>query len=310
MAFWIFACFGFGVSGTIRQQSMKTAPSNQIQGWTCYVAGAFDRISGSFLFSLLGLGSVILLALAACAQFSSSAQSIVAAASPQKPGAHVPFVGCRADGQGGPVDAPNGKSRVLPIAAEAAHRLAYYRAEQGFGVLAPRGWYCFGVYGSNGYALYLSSQQISTDNLFSTTWSGFAGPVIEIAGESGETSGRFGVARTIARVFPAHKAFVEKVIEEGTEPASSFPFGPYPKDKLTYRSKEIVEYQTPANTDGLGTNSRLKKDASPIRGVAILMGETPDLLLLSVRLSPNLADLTPAIVKQVERDAVHAVDNR
>ena len=289
---------------------MKTAPSHRNQGWTCYVARAFDRISGSFLFSLLGLGSVILLALAACAQFSSSAQSIVAAASPQKPGAHVPFVGCRADGQVGPVDAPNGESRALPIATEAAQRLAYYKSDQGFGVLAPRGWYCFGVYGSNGYALYVSPQQISTDNLFSTTWSGFTGPVIEIAGENGDTSGRFGVARVIARVFPAHRAFVEGVIEEGTEPASSFPFGPYPKDKLIYRSKEMVEYQTPANTDGLGTNSRLKKDANPISGVAILMGETPDLLLLSVRLSPNLADLTSTIVQQVERDAAHGVDNR
>lgn len=289
---------------------MKTAPSHRIQGWTCYVAGAFAPNSGSFLFSLLGVGSVILLALAACAQFWPSTQAIAAAASPQKPGAHVPFVGCRADGQVGPVNAPNGESRVLPIAAEAAERLAYYKLEEGFGVLAPRGWYCFGVYGSSGYALYVSPQQINTDNLLSTTWSGFTGPVIEIAGENGDTSGRFGVARTIAHVFPTHRAFVEKVIEEGTEPASSFPFGPYPKDKLIYRSKEMVEYQTPANTDGLGTNSRLKKDANPISGVAILMGETPDLLLLSVRLSPNLADLTSTIVQQVERDAAHAADNR
>lgn len=100
------------------------------------------------------------------------------------------------------------------------------------------------------------------------------------------------------------------MIEEGLEPASSFPFGPYPKDKLIYQSKEMVEYQTPANTDGLGTNSRLKKDADPISGVAILMGQTPDLLLLSARLSRNLADLTPVIVQQVERGAAHVVHNR
>jgi hypothetical protein len=289
---------------------MKTAPSRRIQFWTCRRSGAFGSISRNFLFSLLGVGSVILLALAAYAQFSPSAQAPNAAASPRKTGAEVPFVGCRADGQLGPTDAPNGKSRVLPIAAEAAKQLAYYKSEQGFGVLAPRGWYCFGVYGSSGYALYVSPEQISTEDLFSTTWGGFTGPVIELAGESGDTSGRFGVARVIARVFPAHRAFVQSVIEEGTEPADSFPFGPYPKDKLIYRSKEIVEYETPENTDGLGTNSRLKRDASPIRGVAILMGQAPDLLRLSVRLSPNLADLTPAIVQQVERDASHAVDNR
>jgi hypothetical protein len=287
---------------------MKTAPTNRMQFWTWYVAGAFGPISNRFRFSLLSVGSVIFFALAAYAQFSSSAQAIAAAASPQKLDAHIPFVGCKADGQAGPVNAPNGKSMVLPIAAEAAQRLAYYKSEQGIGVLAPRGWYCFGVYGSSGYSLYVSPQPITTANLFSTTWSGFTGPVIEIAGEDGDTSGRFGVARTIALVFPAHRAFVEKVIEEGIEPANSFPFGPYPKDKLIYRSKEMVEYQTPGDTDGLGTNSRLKKNADPISGVAVLMGQSPDLLLLSVRLSPNLADLTSNIVQQVERDAMQTVD--
>lgn len=289
---------------------MKTAPSNRIQFWTRYAAGSFGPVSGSFLFSLLGVGSVILLALAACAQFSPSAQAIAAAASPQEPGAHVPFVGCRADGQAGSVNAPNGKSRVLPIAAEAAQRLACYKSEQGFGVLAPRGWYCFGTYGSNGYVLYVSPQEISTDKLFSSNWSGFAGPVIELAWESGDTSGRFGVAHVIARVFPAYRAFAERVIDEGLEPADSFPFAPYPKDKLLYRNKRVVEYQTPANADGLGTNSKLKKGANPISGVAILMGQTPDLLLLSVRLPPNLADLTSVIVQQVERSATHVVESR
>jgi len=287
---------------------MKTAPSGRIQFWTCWRSGAFGSISRNFLFSLFGVGSVIPLALAAYAQLFPSAQAPNAAASRRKPGVEVPFVGCRADGQMGPVDAPKGKSRVLPIAAEAAQQLAYYKSEQGFGVLAPRGWYCFGVYGSDGSALYVSPQEIAAANLLSSTWSGFTGPAIELAAESGETSGRFGVSRVIARVFPAHKAFVQSVIEEGIEPADSFPFGPYPKDKLIYRSKEIVEYETPENTDGLGTNSRLKKDASPIRGVAILMGQTPDLLRLSARLSPNLADLMPAIVQQVERDASHAID--
>jgi hypothetical protein len=201
---------------------MKTAPNNRMQFWTCSV------------------GCVILFALAGYAQLSPSGQAIGSAASPRKLGAHVPFVGCKADGQTGPVNAPNGKSMVLPMAAEAAERFAYYKSEQGFGVLAPRGWYCFGVYGSSGYSLYVSPQPITTTNLFSTTWSGFTGPVIEIAGKDGDTSGRFGVARTIALVFPAHRAFVEKVIEEGIEPANSFAFGPYPKDKLIYRSISLA----------------------------------------------------------------------
>jgi hypothetical protein len=214
----------------------------------------------------------------------------------------VPFVGCDSNGQVGPVKAPSGKGKVVSVPAEAAKRLAYYKSEQGFGVLAPRGWHCFGVYGSNGYALYVSPEPVTANNVLSSTWSGLTGLAIELAGEVGDTSGRFGVARVIARVFPDHKSFVERVIAEGIEPASSFPPGPYPEDKLTYRNKQVVEYQTPANTEGLGTNSRLKKNANPINGVAILIGDAPDLILLAVRLSPEVTGLESAVIQQLERD--------
>ena len=138
------------------------------------------------------------------------------------------------------------------------------------------------------------------------TGKGFTGPVIQISTEIGDTSGRFGVARTIARVFPSHKAFVRRVIAEGIEPASDFPSGPYPKDRLIYKSKEIVEYQTPAQTDGLGTQSRLQKNADPIRGVAILVGSDPDLVFLAARLPPNKADLASIIIRQVELDSAQS----
>jgi hypothetical protein len=227
-------------------------------------------------------------------------------AHPQKPLAQVPFVGCASDGQVGPVKAPTGQSKLVPISAETASRLAYYKSEYGFGVLAPRGWSCFGVYGSYGSALYVSPEHITASNLFSSTWGGFTGPAIELAGETGDTSGRFGVARVIARVFHARRQFVEDVIEEGIELASSFPLGPYPGDKLVYRNDQTVEYETPANTDGLGTNSRLKKSAYPISGVAILTGETPDLMFLAVRLPPDLTDLTSPVIQQPERDVEHS----
>jgi hypothetical protein len=230
-----------------------------------------------------------------------------AVAQPQKLAARVPFVGCESDGQVGPAKAPTGKSKLVPISADSANHLAYYKSEQ-FGVLAPRGWFCFGVYGSNGYALYVNPEPVTASNVRSSTWTGLTGPAIELAGATGDTSGRFSVARVIARVFPAHKSFVEDVIAEGIEPASSFPFGPYPADKLTYRSKQMVEYETPANTEGLGTNSRLKKSAYPISGVAILVGDTPDLLLLAVRLSPDLTDLASPIIQQLERDAEGSQD--
>ncbi|HVN17333.1 MAG TPA: hypothetical protein VMU05_01125 [Dongiaceae bacterium] len=96
----------------------------------------------------------------------------------------------------------------MAISAGAAERLAYYKAEYGVGVLAPRGWHCFGTYGSNGATLYVSPDPINAADLLSTSWKGFAGPAIQISVAEGGTSGRFEVAKTIARVFPKHKAFV------------------------------------------------------------------------------------------------------
>ena len=214
----------------------------------------------------------------------------------------VPFVGCKSDGQVGPLGAPKGNGETVQISAEKAQRLAYYKAEQGWGVLAPRGWYCFETYGSNGESLFVSPQPIGADNLFSRSWKGFTGPAIQISCESGGTSGRFGVARMIARVFPAHRDFVRKVIAEGVERASDFPFGPYPKDKLRYKSNEMVEYRTPSRTKGLGTDSRLLEDVDPIRGVAVLVGPDTDLAFLAVRLLGAMSHLVPTIVEQLERE--------
>jgi hypothetical protein len=220
------------------------------------------------------------------------------------PGSNVTFVGCEADGQIGPLSAPKGKSMVLPISAPAARQLAYYKSEQGFGVLAPRGWFCFGVYGSSGYSLYVAPEKITSANLYSNIWSGFAGPVVELVGETGDTSGRFGVARAIARVFPTHRAFVENVVKAQLAQPTDFTFGPYPTDKLIYRTNDVVEYQTPANTGGLGTSQRLKKNTTAIRGVAMLLGQAPDLVQVSVRLPSNLANLATPIIQQSERDAM------
>jgi hypothetical protein len=229
---------------------------------------------------------------------------------PEKPAqgatAQIPFVGCASDGQAGPQQAPTGKSKAVAIPTGIGQRLAYYKAEYGAGVLAPRGWHCFSTYGSNGASLFVSPDPIDPKAPFSDSWKGFSGQAIQISYSSGGTSGRFEVAQIIARVFPEYKAFAENVIAEGIEPASSFPFGPYPKDKLTYRSKSIVEFETPANTQGLGTDSRLQANASPIDGVAILSGADTDLLLLSERLPEKDHDLIATIVRQVEKESAGA----
>ena len=168
------------------------------------------------------------LSLTLCAPSLLTAQ--VKAAGAKLPTAvSVPFVGCESDGQVGPLDAPASKHQNVSVTSRAAQRLAFYKAETGFGVLAPRGWYCFGVYGSGGDAIYVSPQPISWSEFFSPNWKGLMGPAVRFGRSYGETSGRFTVAEIIARVFPAHKAFVAGVAALFDEPGSEYPSGPYPQ---------------------------------------------------------------------------------
>lgn len=222
--------------------------------------------------------------------------------------ATIPFVGCKSDGQVGPLHAPTGLAPAMTIPPAVAGRLAYYKAKDGFGVLAPRGWHCFSTYGSNGSNLFVSPGVINATTVFSTSWKGFVGPAVQISVSNGGTSGRFQVAEVIARVFPSYRQFTRDVIAEDIEPASSFPFGSYPRDKLKYLSKSVVEFETPANTKGLGTASWLRADSIPIRGVAILLleGDT-NLVQLSARLPAQESDLTSIIIQQIEREATHVV---
>jgi hypothetical protein len=185
----------------------------------------------------------------------------------------------------------------VSISPKGAQELAYYSSPDGIGLLAPRGWYCEGLSGSGGYALFLSPKPIDRRL---TGQEGFEGPAIDLYHMTGENSGRYEIAEIIARVFPAYRALAIRNMEGIDLP---IPSGPYPADTLKYRSKTVVEYNTPPHREGLGTHSWLKKNAAPIAGAAILIGDRPDLLLLSVRLPRELARLTPVIVRHVEREA-------
>ncbi len=230
---------------------------------------------------------------------------------PPSVGAHpdlasVPLIGCESDGQAGPVAAPEGGSRFVAISAEAARELAYYRSAQGIvGVLAPRGWHCYGTYGSSGDNLFVGPEPIDTKDIFSTGPGWRAGPAIQLSYSCGDTSGRFAVAKTVARVFPAYKAFAAGVMSDFEQWHGPLVFGPYPGDALVYKSKSVVEYTTAARQEGLGTQSWIPRNGGPISGVAILFGDPPNLLLLSARLPPKLNPLTPVIVGELEREAAH-----
>ena len=79
------------------------------------------------------------------------------------------------------------------------------------------------------------------------------GPVIEVRECETDNSGRYEIARVIARVFPAHRAFVQGMIENGLMQAADLPFDLYPTDKLIRQNSRVVEYQTLPNSEGLGT---------------------------------------------------------
>ena len=191
-----------------------------------------------------------------------------------------------------------GAPKSVAIDAAAASQLAFYQAQDSFGVLAPRGWNCLYIYGSSGASLVVSPNALNGALDVRLAGAG----VVETLSDGG-TSGRFDVAKYSARLFAKQEQkFIAGVIAEGIEPKTDFPFGPYPADKLSYQTPLLVEFETPGNKDGLGTSDRLQKNAQPILGMATLKPtpDGPDFFLLTVRLPPNQAGLATAIVKQAE----------
>jgi hypothetical protein len=177
--------------------------------------------------------------------------------------------------------------------------LAYYVSAQRVGVLAPRGWHCFSVYGSGGHTLFVRPERIvyESNALFERT-----GPEVRVSYTHGGTSGRFTVAEVIARVFPSYMSFARTVMREPGMENHPLPRGPYPADVLTYRSGRVVEYRTPAGAQGLANQFGTAKSHQAVEGVAMLIGKRPDLLVLGVSLSPEQPALTTVITRQMERD--------
>jgi hypothetical protein len=217
--------------------------------------------------------------------------------------AELPAVGCPAGGQVGRMAPPPAGRMVADIADAAAAQLAYYRTADGIGVLAPRGWHCFGLLGSNGEQLVVTPESHDSGDLVGNAY-GLAGPAVHYLHLLGDTSGRFTIARVVARLFPGQLWFVKQVVAENIEPAANFPTGPFPKDSIRRLGATVVEFVTPGNTEGMGTESRLLKNADPIAGVAVVLpGDGMDLKMAVARLPANLAPLVPVILESVRTAA-------
>ncbi len=207
----------------------------------------------------------------------------------------VPFVGCRSDGQLGPQPAPRKPREIIRVPGKAAGELAFYESDE-MGVLAPRGWRCIGLSGSNGSILIVTPEQPGEDSFR------IKGPAVQLTFSVGDTSGRFEAAKIAARLFPSRRAFVEGVIGEGIEPATAFPLGPPATDAVKRYGDNAAEFVTPAGAEGLGTMSRLVKSDLPISGAATIDSEN-NVLTLDVRLPPRLQHISRSIVESVRKGA-------
>ena len=216
--------------------------------------------------------------------------------------AAVPAVGCPRDGQVGPQDAPILPKNVRVIVPEGmASSLAYYSDDEavGSGVLAPRGWDCFGTYGSGGSTLYVVPRRLG-DPILDRPEKVAAGTAVIRSFMIGGTSGRFPIARISARIFPRARAFVEGVRDERLDDPSEYIFSPWPDDRLIRLSDFAVSYVTPSGRHGLGTALRLSPGRQPIFGLAFLTdveghSDGPFLDGLAVRLKPSDERLYAAI---------------
>jgi hypothetical protein len=74
----------------------------------------------------------------------------------------------------------------------------------------------------------------------------------------------------------------------------------YPADTLKYLSPRIVEFRTPPNTRGLGTESHIKAGNQPIQGLVVLTldgGAPTAVSQLSTNLGEGEQTLVPFILK-------------
>ncbi|HEY0027133.1 MAG TPA: hypothetical protein VGC35_04630 [Allosphingosinicella sp.] len=209
--------------------------------------------------------------------------------------AEVPFVGCASDGQVGPVAAPTrGEVDHLPEAA--APGLAYY-GTRSLGALAPSGWHCFALSGSGGEYLLITPERHGSADLLGRAKGTTKGPAVAVGVTYGFTSGRFEVARSIARFFPRHGDFVREVQALDTDTAP-LPSRPDPGDAVTRLGDEAIAFTTPAGKKGLGTKHFLLPARDPISGLVLLLPqEDMSMLELSVRLPRKDKALERAILE-------------
>ena len=95
---------------------------------------------------------------------------------------------------------------------------------------------------------------------------------------------------------------MKSVLDEGFPATSSFQRGPVPTDRLKRPTDDMVEFETPPDHDGLGTESWLAKGPLPILGVAVLKPqEEGNVETAVIRLAPTQDALAGTILADLEK---------
>jgi hypothetical protein len=209
----------------------------------------------------------------------------------------ISAVHCPASDQTAPVNTQTGESLLATVERTAAEQLAYYKAENSPGVYAPKGWSCLAWNGLNGSILLVTPKRM-TPPYFPLPV--VTGPAVMIQSSDAGSSGRFHVAIVAAQLFPlTGNELITRVRQEHLISDSSFDAASYPDDQLRYLSDRFVEYTTPPNRTGLGTDSMFEASNLPIRGLTILHLEADQesTIELRVRLPPGLSTVSDAIMQ-------------
>jgi len=211
--------------------------------------------------------------------------------------ATAPLIACRTDGQMGPAN-PQALA-ALPGALDErmVAQISFYSAAHGPGVYAPRGWYCVAWEGSNGSMLLVTPRRVPPP-YFPLPM--ITGPAVMLQSSDAASSGRFRVAVIAAQVFPVVGAdFIDRIRQEHVIADSSFEAAPYPDDQLQYLSDRLVEFTTPANRAGLGTDGMFEVSDLGVRGLIMLNlpDEVNTLTEVRLRLPTNLNPVAAAIMQ-------------
>lgn len=211
--------------------------------------------------------------------------------------AEIPSIGCAADGQTGPLPAPESGVKSIAIDEKSAKHLAYHYSQDSAPVLGPRGWKCFAYYGSSG-----STILVARDVAPAWGTKHVEGPAIVPTMYFADTSGAFGVAPYLARLYPkeGRKFIQDELVEIRGTTDLNYSYRPYPTDKLDYIAWHRVAFTTPAHRIGFGTMEFLTPSSLPVSGIVDYRAPAALMFILAMKLPPALSGLKPAILKQLK----------